>query len=76
MLTTEQVTAAVNKAGLTEEDLTIVLRYSKALVEREALKSAQGKAREEQASAVQAAEAKIQELQSQIEMIEAQLRQA
>lgn len=75
-MTQEELLKAINDAGLKPEDLTLVLRYSKALVEREALKSAQGKVKEEQAAAVQAAEAKIQELQSQIEMIEAQLRQA
>ncbi len=74
-MTQERLLQAIIDAELTPEDLTLVLRYSKALVQREALKSAQGKIKEEQAAAISAAESKIQELQAQIERIEAQLRQ-
>lgn len=73
MLTTEQVTAAVNKAGLTEEDLTIVLSFAYALVQREKVRAAMTGARMAQATAIQESEAKLQELQAQFDAIEATL---
>ncbi len=72
-MTLDQLLAAINASGLTPEGLTIVLSFSDALVQRETLRAAMAKERLAQASAVQASEAKIQELQAAFDAIEAQL---
>ncbi|MGL4558477.1 MAG: hypothetical protein ACRCV5_13320, partial [Afipia sp.] len=69
----EELLKAINDAGLTAEGLTTVLKFAGALVQRETLRAAMLKERMAQASAVQASETKLQELQAQFDAIDAQL---
>lgn len=72
-MTQEELLKAINDAGLTPGDLTLVLSFAAALVKREQLKSGMAKVRAAQNDAHQAAEAQLQALQQQIDAIEAQL---
>lgn len=72
-MTQEQLLAAINAAGLTAEDLTLVLSFSAALVQREKTRAAMAKERAVQAAAHQESESKIQALQAAFDAIDAQL---
>lgn len=72
-MTQEQLLAAINAAGLTAEDLTLVLSFSAALVQREKTRAAMAKERAVQAAAHQESEGKIQALQAAFDAIDAQL---
>ena len=72
-MTQEQLLEAIIKSGLTAEELTLVLSFAAALVQREKLKSAMAKVRTAQNVAHQESEATLQALQGQIDAIEAQL---
>jgi hypothetical protein len=72
-MTTEQLLAAINAAGLTPEELTLVLSFAAALVQREKIRASMAKERAAQSTAVQQSEAAIQALQAQFDAIEAQL---
>lgn len=72
-MTQEQLLAAINASGLTAEELTLVLSFAAALVQREKLRAAMAKERASQASATQQSEARIQALQQQFDAVEAQL---
>ena len=72
-MTQEELLAAINAAGLTANQLAMVLQYAAALVEREALKSAMAKVRTEQTAASLKAEQELQALQAQIDAIDAAL---
>ena len=74
-MTQEQLLDAINAAGLTAEELTLVLSFAAALVQREKLRAAMAKERQAQAAAHQESEAKVQALQSAFDAIEAQLAQ-
>ena len=72
-MTQEELLQAINAAGLTANQLAMVLQYAAALVEREALKSAMAKVRTEQTAASLKAEQELQALQAQIDAIDAAL---
>lgn len=72
-MTQDELLAAINAAGLTANQLAMVLQYAAALVEREALKSAMAKVRTEQTAASLKAEQELQALQAQIDAIDAAL---
>ena len=72
-MTQEELLQAINASGLTPEQLATVLKFASALVQREALRAAMLKERTSQAAAVQASEAKLQELQAQFDAIDQQL---
>lgn len=72
-MTIEQLLAAINAAKLTPDELTLVLSFAAALVQREKLRAAMLRERTEQATAVQASEAKLQALQAAFDAIDAQL---
>lgn len=72
-MTQEELLAAINASGLTPEQLATVLKFASALVQREALRAAMLKERTSQSAAVQASEAKLQELQAQFDAIDQQL---
>lgn len=69
-MTNEQLLAAVNKAIPVEEELTLVLSFAAALVNREKLRAAMARTREEQSATNQQYEAAIQGLQEQFNAIE------
>ena len=72
-MTQEELLQAINASGLTPEQLATVLKFASALVQREALRAAMLKERTSQSAAVQASEAKLQELQAQFDAIDQQL---
>jgi hypothetical protein len=72
-MTIDQLLAAINAAGLKPEELTLVLSFAAALVQREKLRASMAKERAAQSVAVQQSEAAIQALQAQFDAIEAQL---
>ena len=72
-MTQEQLLEAIINSGLTAEELTLVLSFAAALVQREKLKSAMANVRQKQNVAHQESEATLQALQGQIDAIEAQL---
>ncbi len=74
-MTQEQLLEAINAAGLTAEELTLVLSFAAALVQREKLRAAMAKERQAQAESVQASEAKLQALQAQFDAVNAALAQ-
>ena len=69
-MTVEEVVSAINASGLKPEELTLVLSFAAALVNREKLRAAMARTREEQASANQQYETAIQGLQEQFNAIE------
>jgi hypothetical protein len=69
----DELLKAINDAGLTAPELTLVLSFAAALVNREKLRASMAKERAAQSTAVQASEAAIQALQAQFDAIEAQL---
>lgn len=73
MMTQDELLKAINDAGLTAPQLTMVLSFAAALVTREQLRAAMAKERQNQSTAVQQSEAAIQALQAQFDAIEAQL---
>lgn len=74
-MTQDELLQAINKSGVTPDELTMALEYVGALVTRERLKSAMDGVRAAQNEAHQQAEAKLQELQQQIDAITAALAQ-
>ena len=74
-MTQDELLQAINDAGLTAAELTLVLSFAAALVQREKLRAAMAKERQAQAAAHQDSEAKVQALQAAFDAIEAQLAQ-
>ena len=72
-MTQEELLHAINASGLTPDELSLVLSFAAALVQREKLKAAMAKERAAQATAHQQSEAALQALQQQIDSIEAAL---
>ena len=72
-MTADELLAAINASGLTPTQLATVLKFASALVERETLRAAMLRERNEQAAAHQASEARLQALQAQFDAIDAQL---
>lgn len=74
-MTADELLAAINASGLTADELTLVLSFAAALVQREKLRAAMAKERQAQAAAHQESETKVQALQAAFDAIEAQLAQ-
>lgn len=72
-MTQEELLQAINASGLTAAELTLVLSFAAALVQREKLRGAMDKERAAQGEAVQASEAKLQSLQAQFDAVNAQI---
>lgn len=72
-MTADELLAAINASGLTPAQLATVLKFASALVERETLRAAMLRERNEQAAAHQESEARLQALQQQFDAIDAQL---
>lgn len=72
-MTADELLAAINASGLTPVQLATVLKFASALVERETLRAAMLRERNEQAAAHQESEARLQALQQQFDAIDAQL---
>ena len=69
----EQLLSAINASGLKPEELTLVLSFAAALVNREKLRAAMAKEKAAQLAGVQESESRLQALQAQFDAIEAQL---
>jgi hypothetical protein len=72
-MTQDELLQAINDAGLTASELTLVLSFAAALAQREKLRGAMDKERAAQSEAVQASEAKLQALQAQFDAANAQI---
>ena len=72
-MTQEELLQAINDSGLDAAELTLVLSFAAALVQREMLRGAMDAERAAQVVAVQASEAKLQALQAQVDAVDAQI---
>lgn len=72
-MTQEELLQAINDSGLDAAELTLVLSFAAALVQREMLRGAMDAERAAQVVAVQASEAKLQALQAQFDAVDAQI---
>ena len=72
-MTQDELLQAINDAGLTAAELTLVLSFAAALVKRDMLRGAMDAERAAQVVAHNESEAKIQALQAQFDAVNAQI---